>query len=83
MKKLICTLSAIAMFSTMLSACNQKDPSVDPEDSQQGDITISETLELVVDGVSEYVIVRGENASPSEITASTELQSYLKQINRS
>lgn len=80
MEKLICTLSAIAMFSTMLSSCNQKDPSVDPEDSQQGDITISETLELVVDGVSEFVIVRGSNASPSEITASTELQSYLKQI---
>ncbi len=37
-------------------------------------------LTLVSEGVSEYVIVRGENASPSEITASTELQKYLKQI---
>jgi hypothetical protein len=37
-------------------------------------------LTLVSEGVSEYVIVRGENASPSEVTASTELQKYLKQI---
>ena len=37
-------------------------------------------LRLVEDGISEYVIVRGENAFPSEVTASTELQSYLKQI---
>jgi len=39
-----------------------------------------EPLVLVADGVSDYVIVRGENAFISEVTASTELQKYLKQI---
>ena len=37
-------------------------------------------MNLVEDGVSNYVIVRGESASPAEQTAATELQSYLKKI---
>ncbi len=37
-------------------------------------------LTLVNEGVSEYVIVHGENAFPSEVTAAAELQKYLKQI---
>jgi len=31
-------------------------------------------------GSTEYIIIRGENASPSEITAANNLQNYLKQI---
>jgi len=37
-------------------------------------------LPIVVGGVSDFVIVRGENATPAEVTASTELQRYLMQI---
>ncbi len=41
---------------------------------------ITEWLTLIDDGDSPYVIVRGANASPSEVTAANELQSYLAQI---
>ncbi len=83
MKKLLCMLLTMSIMLTMLAACNSK-PVEDVEnsdDNQAGEETIvSETLDIVVDGVSEYVIVRGENASPAEITAASELQAYLKQI---
>ncbi|MBE6892193.1 MAG: DUF4838 domain-containing protein [Ruminococcaceae bacterium] len=89
-KKIICMLLALSMMLTMLAACNNE-PVVDetPDDGQQQeDIQDNDeveepfdsTLKLVVDGVSDYVIVRGENAYVSEVTASTELQKYLKQI---
>ncbi len=92
MRKLLCILLAMSMTLAMLSACN-KTPVEDVEnsDNQQEDVTsdenqggedvvLPETVDIVIDGVSEYVIVRGENAYISEVTASTELQSYLKQI---
>ena len=92
-KKIICMLLALSMMLTVLAACNNE-PVVDetPDDGQQQediqpntpDNEVEEpfdgTLKLVVDGVSDYVIVRGENAYISEVTASTELQKYLKQI---
>jgi len=37
-------------------------------------------LYIVEDGTSDYVIVRGENASPSEVTAANELQLYIEKI---
>lgn len=93
--KFLSLLLVLSMFLTMLAACNN-DLAVDgtPDDGQQneeiqpddvqGEEVVEEpfdgTLKLVVDGVSDYVIVRGENAYISEVTASTELQSYLKQI---
>ncbi len=88
-KKILSILLALSMALTMLAACN-KEPVEDvenPNDQQgnnevvQGDTEIDDgTLKLVVEGVSDYVIVRGENAYISEVTASTELQKYLKQI---
>ncbi|MBQ5624272.1 MAG: hypothetical protein IIU95_00800, partial [Phascolarctobacterium sp.] len=74
------------MLLTMLAACNNapvddvenpddQQEDVNPNEDQGGEeVVLPETLDIVVDGVSEYVIVRGENASPSEITAATELQ---------
>jgi len=41
---------------------------------------VTEWLTLINNGSSDYVIVRGHAASPSEVTAANELQSYLKQI---
>ena len=89
-KKIICMLLALSMMLTVIAACNNE-PVVDetPDDGQQqediqGNDKVEEpfdgTLKLVVDGVSDYVIVRDENAYISEVTASTELQKYLKQI---
>ena len=44
------------------------------------DTDIQNGLLIANEGKSEYVIVRGENASESEITAALELQKYLKKI---
>jgi len=90
MRKILSMLLALSMMLTVLAACNNE-PVVDetPDDGQQqediqpndpGNEVVSDVLNLVVDGVSDYVIVRGENAYISEVTASTELQKYLKQI---
>ena len=82
MKKLLAFILSFSMLITVLSACNS-----DSENKVSEDDIIQENVEaddgklnLVVDGASKYVIVRGENAYISEITATTELQSYLKQI---
>ena len=81
MKKLLSVILTLSMMLAVLTACNQNEPSADPvPDDKQEIENQSETVDIVVDGISEYVIVRGENASISEITASTELQKYLKQI---
>jgi len=37
-------------------------------------------ITLINNLTSEYEIIRGDNASPSEITAANELQSYIKKI---
>ena len=41
---------------------------------------IEPELILATNGTTEYVIVRGENAAPAEVTAASELQDYLAQI---
>ncbi|MBQ2915423.1 MAG: DUF4838 domain-containing protein [Clostridia bacterium] len=89
MRKILSMVLALSMMLTVIAACNNEpvEPVENPEDQQQeenqeneGEEMVSDVLNLVVDGVSDYVIVRGENAYISEVTASTELQKYLKQI---
>lgn len=69
-----------------LFACstNGTDTNVTEPDITRPDETTSENtpdpLLLADGGKTDYVIVRGENAYITEVTASTELQSYLKQI---
>ena len=41
---------------------------------------ITQWLKLVDSGVSDYVIIKGANCSPSEVTAANELQNYIRQI---
>ena len=41
---------------------------------------VTQWLTLIENGSSQYAIVRGANASSSEVTAANELQSYLAQI---
>ena len=80
--KFLSILLVLAMLLPTLTACGNDVPDETkpetPDTSVNGEIT--DALSLVTDGVSDYVIVRGENASLSEVTAATELQSYLKQI---
>ena len=84
MKKIISMLLVLSMMFAVLAACNNETPVENPDvpDNQeiQGGEVDDGMLHLVVDGASDYVIVRGENAYISEVTASTELQKYLKQI---
>ena len=86
MKRFLSFTLAALMLLSILTACNGEDPTIQPdvagESIEEGKEPVMDmkNLNLVVDGVSEYVIVRGENASPSEVTAASELQSYLKQI---
>ncbi len=89
MRKILSMLLALSMMLAMLAACNNEpvDPVENPDDQQQeenkgneGDEVDDGKITLVADGLTDYVIVRGENAYISEVTASTELQSYIKQI---
>lgn len=65
MKKNLLFLIVTLLLSLLLfSACSPK----------------NDTISLIVDGKSDYVIIRGENASATEINASNELQSFLRQI---
>ena len=41
---------------------------------------MSKNLELVTNGVSDYVIIYGKEATLSEITAAKELQKYIEKI---
>lgn len=92
MKKKVLFALFLALALPLLSACTNNQPhttegTTDPayqtgesvEQSEEIPVNVTE-LNLVENGKSEYVIVRGENASESEVTASTELQKYLKQI---
>jgi len=91
-RKFLAMLLALTMLLPALAACG-KNPAdeTDPGTPDTGIQTpaegesdaaseLSDTVNLVTDGVSEYVIVRGENATDYEIKAASELQSYLKQI---
>jgi len=93
-KKFLSALLASLMLLSSFTGCNTA-PSDETEkvyeteeteaagetDGAEEDAPIkADALVLVKDGVSDYVIVRGEEAYVSEVTASTELQAYLKQI---
>jgi len=41
---------------------------------------VTEWLTIVNNGESDYVIIKGTNCSPSEVTAANELQHYIRQI---
>ena len=80
-RKIISMLLALSMTLTMLAACNNEPvEDVEDPDDQQEEVPVSETLDLVVDGSSDYVIVYGENASATDKASAVELQNYLKQI---
>ena len=84
-RKLLSALLLMAFILSALTACgggtgNTPDDTTAPDDTTVNEDPPREMLTLIADGTSDYVIVRGENAYISEVTASTELQSYLKQI---
>ena len=79
-KRLISILMVLCMALPMLAACDTaKQPGTETQPTET-EAVADNTLKLVVDGASEYVIVCGENATLSEQTATTQLQAYLQQI---
>lgn len=92
MKKILCILLALTMMLSTLAACNGDSPTEpdnenadiqgEEQDYEQGGEVVTDDgkITLVSEGLTDYVIVRGENAYVSEVTASTELQKYIKQI---
>lgn len=73
-------LSYIMVAGTMFGFIN---PAAPPAFTPEPIITQtdnSEKMTLISGGESQYVIVKGANASPSENTAALKLQAYLKQI---
>ncbi len=85
-KRIISMLLAITMMFAMLAACNNETPVENPDEpDNQEDIQGDEVVDygkitLVSDGLTEYVIVIGENASATDKASAFELQNYLKQI---
>lgn len=69
--------SVILLFSTCI--CGEVYP---PDEAADNTYFTPEgqTMTLIENGSSEYKIVRGENASPSEVTAANKLAGYLEQI---
>lgn len=75
--------SVLAVAQMLLSIVGIID--IGPPDIQYGgtpyaEPVVSRWLTLVENGVSDYVIIRGANASEPEKNAALELQRYLKQI---
>ena len=76
-KRLYALILAFCMILPLLVSCGEAVP--DETDTTDAEY-IAEGLHLIVDGTSDYVIVKGENASPADANAASELQAYLKQI---
>ncbi|MBQ7338126.1 MAG: DUF4838 domain-containing protein [Clostridia bacterium] len=93
-KTILCLLLISLLLIPLLVGCNnepteelpddgqteQTDDPVEPTYDPKTDNEAVATLSMIADGASDYVIVRGKDASPAEVTAASELQAYLKQI---
>ena len=80
---------AVKFFSTIWSALiiagmftGLYNPSVKPFTPGEANFPVyeGETMAVIEDGQSGYVIVRGQNAIPAEITAAEKLQGFLEEI---
>ncbi len=90
MKVRILSLFFAALMLVTLAACGETPPAdgtdsgTESESADTAQTPVADDfdgiLHLAQDGASGYVIVRGANALSSEVTAASELQSYLKKI---
>ncbi len=78
--KFISSVLALLQFVGMTLNIVPYEKEVDYGGTPFVETQVTEWLTLIDDGASDYKIVRGAAASPSEVTAATELQSYLAQI---
>ncbi|MEI6578673.1 MAG: DUF4838 domain-containing protein [Eubacteriales bacterium] len=81
-QKIAAVLVALSQILTSfsLSVVNTKVKAIDYGGTPYVAPVITEWLTLVNNGVSDYVIIKGANCSPSETTAAAELQKYIEQI---
>ncbi|MBR5453408.1 MAG: DUF4838 domain-containing protein [Clostridia bacterium] len=75
--RILSFLLSLILCIGAFSACG-----TDTKDPADTDVNVPVTAPIVIadNGLTDYVIVRGENAYITEATASVELQSYIKQI---
>lgn len=78
--KFLSSVLALLQFLGMTFSIIPYEKEVDYGGTPTVETQVTEWLTLVENGDSLYSIVRGADASPSEITAANELQSYLAQI---
>jgi len=78
--KFLCSVLAMFQFAGMTLNIIPFPKQVDFGGTPYVEPQVTEWLTLIENGGSHYSIVRGANASPSEVTAANELQSYLAQI---
>ena len=96
MRRLICCMLALIMLPAAVSCSpdtievtTDEDESTsgisdetteEPEETEEPFIIMEDTLVFVQNNISEYVIIRPEGSTESNIKAASELQSYLKKI---
>lgn len=78
--KFLSSVLALLQFLGMTFNIIPYEKEVDYGGTPTVETNITQWMTLIEGGTSPYSIVRGANASPSEITAANELQSYLTQI---
>lgn len=82
MQKIVAIIVTLSQLFTSftLSLCNRQINPIDYGGTKYNPPVITQWLTIVDEGESDYVIVKGAECSPSEVTAATELQSYIEQI---
>ncbi len=73
-------LTGFYILETMAKELPSHAHSTAPKVPADEPIRMEGGLPLAEDGTSQYVIVRGENASPSEVTAAEEFRSYFREV---
>ncbi|MBQ3065484.1 MAG: DUF4838 domain-containing protein, partial [Clostridia bacterium] len=90
--KLLCLFVLVCIMLPIFASCKDNTSVKNDGETDQSTSPVTSDTEVVTEepfvpdfylvenGTSAYVIVHAEDASPTEITATTELQSYIKQI---
>ncbi len=75
-----CMLAFLQMLGITFGVIDIGEPDIDYGGDPYSAVEINEYLTLIADGRSDYVIIVGAQASPAELKAAQELQSYLYQM---
>ncbi|MCL2512565.1 MAG: DUF4838 domain-containing protein [Oscillospiraceae bacterium] len=73
-------ISSLIIFAMLIGLYNPGKAAFDVPPPPEIEVYDGETITVAEDGLSDYVIVIGENAIPAEVTAAEKLQGFLKEI---